>query len=79
MTMTPFIHPLFRLCGAIQLPADALKALAVFFCAGLFIFIVFSAQLFLMDQIEQRHLFRRDRQPQPDKPSPSRPLPQKRE
>jgi hypothetical protein len=42
---------------------DLLKVSAVFLCAGLFFFVLFSAQLFLIDQIERRDLAR-DRQGQ---------------
>jgi hypothetical protein len=37
-----------------QLQADILKVLAVFGGAGLLIFILFAAQLFLIHRIEQR-------------------------
>jgi hypothetical protein len=79
MTMTPFIHPLFRLCASIPLPAEALEVLAVLLGSVLCLLIIFSAQLFLIYRIEQGRFFRhRQRRPQPNEPSPSRPSPQLR-
>jgi hypothetical protein len=45
---------LHRSCSDVQWSGDLLKVSAVFLGAGLFFFVLFSAQLFLIYQIEKR-------------------------
>jgi hypothetical protein len=63
---------LCRLRFGMQWSDDLLKASAVFIGAGLFIFVFFSVQLFLIYQLEKGHLLRRhQRQPGLNKDEPS--------
>jgi hypothetical protein len=50
-----------RFYSCLQWSDDLLKVSAVLLGAALLILVVFSAQLFLIYQIEKRHLGRRDR------------------
>ena len=47
-----------RICADALWPADLLHVIAVFLTAGLFISVLFAAQLFLIHQIEKAHLSR---------------------
>jgi hypothetical protein len=59
---TVIARELRRLCFDMPWSDDLLKASAVFLVVGLFLLVLFSGQIFLIYQIETRHLSRRQRQ-----------------
>jgi len=59
VSMFSLVQALSRLFAGIDLETDLLKVLATFSCVALFFLVVFAAQLFLIDQIEQGHFLRR--------------------
>jgi hypothetical protein len=61
--MNPFFQAMTWLAGEGQLRSDILDVLAVFCGVGLFFFILFSLQLFLIARIERRKPLRH--QPSP--------------